>query len=228
MRRLATSLLLLAACPAPPLDTDPATGSGTEAGTDQDTDTDSAAAAVDLDQDGHSAATDCDDREPAVHPGAPERWDGLDNDCDGRIDGRGRFEGTHALRADAIVEGQARAVELVCAAWLERAAVIVDFQVRCEVPAEPPLGRQLLGETLTVSPEENVAEAGAWSGRTRVVSSNGWTAEGSGSALWRDDLAGIALSTRLDASSLALRGSGALVHAPQVPAGENRRGEGVR
>lgn len=30
--------------------------------------------------------TDCDDTHASVHPGAPEIWDGLDNNCDGTID----------------------------------------------------------------------------------------------------------------------------------------------
>jgi len=32
---------------------------------------------------------DCDDAEPAAFPGNPEVCDGLDNDCDGEIDGQG-------------------------------------------------------------------------------------------------------------------------------------------
>ena len=37
----------------------------------------------DQDGDGWLVADDCDDENPATHPGAVERWDGVDNDCDG-------------------------------------------------------------------------------------------------------------------------------------------------
>lgn len=43
-------------------------------------------ARIDQDGDGHSVLDDCDDRRAAVHPGAEEQCDGLDNDCDGTID----------------------------------------------------------------------------------------------------------------------------------------------
>ena len=41
---------------------------------------------VDADGDGYPSCRDCDDANPAVHPGAPEICDGLDNDCNGAVD----------------------------------------------------------------------------------------------------------------------------------------------
>ncbi len=42
--------------------------------------------AIDADGDGFDADEDCDDANPEVHPGAEERCDEVDNDCDGEID----------------------------------------------------------------------------------------------------------------------------------------------
>ena len=40
----------------------------------------------DRDRDGYLSYEDCDDANPAVHPGAPETCDKLDNDCNGKAD----------------------------------------------------------------------------------------------------------------------------------------------
>ncbi|MBN2801303.1 MAG: hypothetical protein JXX28_19335 [Deltaproteobacteria bacterium] len=43
-------------------------------------------APLDLDRDGVPATEDCDDLDATVFPGAEERCDGVDNDCDGEVD----------------------------------------------------------------------------------------------------------------------------------------------
>ncbi|MFH1463311.1 MAG: MopE-related protein [Pseudomonadota bacterium] len=63
---LALLLIFGQACPAPPEDT--------------------GAPPADLDGDGFDASQDCDDQDPAVHPGATEVCDGVDDDCDGLTD----------------------------------------------------------------------------------------------------------------------------------------------
>ncbi len=45
-----------------------------------------ASCAEDGDGDGFPPEVDCADDDPATHPGAPEYWDGKDNDCDGAVD----------------------------------------------------------------------------------------------------------------------------------------------
>ncbi len=47
---------------------------------------DTDAGPVDADQDGFTSDEDCNDDDPAIHPGAEELCDGIDNDCDGTSD----------------------------------------------------------------------------------------------------------------------------------------------
>ena len=52
---------------------------------------------ADRDGDGFSlCGGDCDDASVGVHPGALEARDGVDNDCDGTVDGAGGRAGAHA------------------------------------------------------------------------------------------------------------------------------------
>lgn len=55
-------------------------------GTSLDANCDGSLGANDLDGDGWDASVDCNDGLAAVNPGAEERCDGYDNDCDGQID----------------------------------------------------------------------------------------------------------------------------------------------
>ncbi len=93
-------LLLALACEtATPASDDTDTGNPADTGTNDtaetgdtgDTDTEDTgdtdtADSDDADADGYLASEDCDDNDDAIHPGAVETCDDLDNNCDGSID----------------------------------------------------------------------------------------------------------------------------------------------
>ncbi len=65
---------------------------------------DGSVGAADADGDGHAACDDCDDASAAAFPGAPETCNGIDDDCDGLVDGPGSV-GAGRWYADADGDG---------------------------------------------------------------------------------------------------------------------------
>ena len=61
---------------------------------------------ADVDQDGYGADVDCDDANPAIHPGAVEECNGLDDDCNGVLDDGPGFP-QYAFYPDADGDGYA-------------------------------------------------------------------------------------------------------------------------
>ena len=74
--------------PGDSADTEPDTETDTETDTEPSGGDDSGAdcTVIDGDGDGESACTDCDDTNPAISSYVAERCDGVDNNCDGRVD----------------------------------------------------------------------------------------------------------------------------------------------
>ena len=72
---------------------------------------------VDLDGDGYLITDDCDERSPDIHPGAAEVCDGVDNDCDGRVDDEDPSvsgQGTFYVDSDGDGAGDAAAQVHAC------------------------------------------------------------------------------------------------------------------
>ena len=68
----------------------------------------------DADGDGVAASSDCDDSAADVFPGAPERCDGVDQDCDGVVDNDATDAPTYWADDDADGYGDAAVTSVVC------------------------------------------------------------------------------------------------------------------
>ena len=84
---------------------------------------------TDLDGDGYGPEEDCRNRDPEIHPGADERCDEVDNDCDGERDEDDAIDApAWALDADGDGSGDPGAVVSAC----ERPAGYVESQDDCD------------------------------------------------------------------------------------------------
>ena len=210
--RALVALLLMSCATADPK----GDGSG-----DEDTDTaDSADSAVpprDDDADGYvrveDGGDDCDDTRADVHPNATEVWNVVDDDCDGRIDADGHYDGEAALSASAIFEGNVHSFALACPASLDRQQGALELTVLCSPDKSDDWAMLLLGGTLTLSVSDAV-DGPQWSGHVEVVSSNGWDTRAQGTLDWVD-FDTVDLAASLDAVSLDFTASSRLQHTPK-------------
>ncbi|MFN7146133.1 MAG: putative metal-binding motif-containing protein [Myxococcota bacterium] len=200
--------LLLAACTAKgpgetgaPLDTGDDTARATDTADTADTpDT----APVDRDADGTPADRDCDDLDPAVFPGAPEAWNGSDDDCDGVADADGAWTGSLRVDADAVYEGRPYRFTLDCPVSGTRADGAFPWAATCTPDPADEDAQRLLGATLTLTPDDDAVAADRWDGTVVFTSSNGWDSDGEGTITWSSfdaaevsaEMAGVSLTAR--------------------------------
>ncbi len=134
--------LLLAACNLGPPTTGDGVGTDTDVGGTPDTVDEPGCEELDADSDGTNACDDCDDGDAAVYPGAAERCNGRDDDCDLALapeedmdadadgtadcavcDESGYWATTRELAADALVaELHALSADQTCASYAAETA----------------------------------------------------------------------------------------------------------
>lgn len=164
-------------------------------------------APVDRDSDGSPAGEDCDDTDPRISPNAAETWNGIDDNCDGIVDGDGVYTGAIDLRATAIYEGNPYQFTVTGPGELHRTASHLDTTSVCTPDPLDDLAQLLLGPTLTLSATTESADEGAWAGTGVITSANGWDSNGDATMTWQG-FDSVQISFTLHAASLTIAASG--------------------
>lgn len=195
------------------VDTEPDTGledTGDTGDTGQDTGDTGTTEPRDRDEDGFAEDVDCDDLNAEIFPGATETFDGVDQDCDGVVDASGEYSATIEISASGWFEGERHDFELSCPTTMTRDLVDFEMEVVCTTPETDYWGMLLLGELLTIVPDDPYLwELDKWEGPTVVTSSNGWDTMGEGVLVWQD-MNTARLTVELDTKYLDFDGTGKL------------------
>jgi hypothetical protein len=140
---------------------------------------------LDVDQDGYASDIDCDDYNPMIYPGADEKWDFKDNDCDGRVDGDGSYTGTTTLKFSVIYEGKLNQWNVPCSGQVQRATNQISIDLTCLTSSlESELATKVMGAEIVVREVDNVAEQAVWGGEVRLDSTADWSTDGAASLVW--------------------------------------------
>lgn len=88
---------------------------------------------------------------------------------------------------------------------------MLSFSIPCAPDLAQPHADILLGKwvSIEVNPSDAAVSGASWSGRTEIISSNGWDSRGEATLIW-SDMDQATMVTTLDAYSLGMNGEGAL------------------
>lgn len=173
-----SALLILIGCVPVESELDVASSSDPPAAQDSST--------IDRDEDGWTADVDCNDLDPRVNPGAEEVfWNGIDDNCDGRVDGNGLYLGDADVTFRATIEGVNHRWDLSCETRVDRLGWSISLRISCDAPEEDPVALQAMGERFTVVQVENIADEESYAGGGRLESEAGWGTDASLTATWQ-------------------------------------------